>query len=75
MQNYTKRYGVALLPGSDFGFSEKRMLARLSFTDFDGVNFMNDVKKNKSINIASIDNFAPKIIEGTKRLREWAESA
>ncbi|HJN84019.1 MAG TPA: aminotransferase class I/II-fold pyridoxal phosphate-dependent enzyme [Candidatus Pelagibacter bacterium] len=70
-----KDTGVALLPGSDFGFSEKRMLARLSFTDFDGVNFMNDVKKNKSINIASIDNFAPKIIEGTKRLREWAESA
>ena len=67
--------GVALLRGSDFGCSEKKMLARLSFTDFDGVNFMNDVKKNKTINLNSINNFAPKIVEGTKRLREWSESA
>ena len=67
--------GVALLPGSDFGCSEKKMLVRLSFTDFDGVNFMNDVKKNKTINLNSINNFAPKIVEGTKRLREWSESA
>jgi len=67
--------GVTLLPGSDFGFSEKKMLARLSFTDFDGVSFMNYVKKNKTIDLNSINNFAPKIIEGTKRLREWSESA
>ena len=67
--------GVALLPGSDFGCSEKKMLVRLSFTDFDGANFMNDVRKNKSINLNSINNFAPKIVEGTKKLREWSESA
>ena len=67
--------GVALLPGSDFGCSEKKMLVRLSFTDFDGANFMNEVRKNKSINLNSINNFAPKIVEGTKKLREWSESA
>ena len=67
--------GVALLPGSDFGCSEKKMLARLSFTDFDGFSFMNDIKKNKNIDLNSINNFAPKIIEGTKKLREWSESA
>ena len=67
--------GVALLPGSDFGCSEKKMLARLSFTDFDGSSFMNDIKKNKNIDLKSINNFAPKIIEGTKKLREWSESA
>ena len=38
-----KDTGVALLPGSDFGCSEKKMLARLSFTDFDGSSFMNDI--------------------------------
>ena len=70
-----KDTGVALLPGSDFGCSEKKMLARLSFTDFDGFSFMNDIKKNKNINLNSINNFAPKIIEGTKKLREWSESA
>jgi len=36
--------GVALLPGSDFGFDETKMLARLSFTDFDGQNFMNQTQ-------------------------------
>ena len=70
-----KDTGVALLPGSDFGCSEKKMLARLSFTDFDGSSFMNDIKKNKNIDLKSINNFAPKIIEGTKKLREWSESA
>ena len=70
-----KDTGVALLPGSDFGCSEKKMLARFSFTDFDGANFMNDVKKSKSIDLTVINNFAPRIVEGTKRLREWAESA
>ena len=34
--NLLKETGIALLPGSDFGFDEKKMLTRLSFTDFDG---------------------------------------
>ena len=54
---------------------KKKMLARFSFTDFDGANFMNNVKKNKSIDLIEINNFAPRIVEGTKRLRVWAESA
>ena len=28
--------GVALLPGSDFGLDSKKMIVRLSYTDFDG---------------------------------------
>ena len=68
-----KETGVALLPGSDFGCSENKMLARLSFTDFDGNFFMKNIKKNESIDFNSIKNFAPKIIEGTHRLREWSE--
>ena len=39
--------GVALLPGSDFGFDQSRMLARLSFTDFDGQEFMNKIEDNQ----------------------------
>ena len=35
-----KETGVAMLPGSDFGFKPKKMLTRLSYTDFDGVNFL-----------------------------------
>ena len=28
-----------MLPGSDFGFKPKKMLTRLSYTDFDGTEF------------------------------------
>ena len=72
--NILKETGVALLPGSDFGFSKKRMIARLSFTDFDGNEFMKNKNENKKIDLSLISKFAPKIIEGTKRLKEWVES-
>ena len=72
--NILKETGVALLPGSDFGFSKKRMIARLSFTDFDGNEFMKSINENKKIDLSIISKFAPKIIEGTKRLKEWVES-
>jgi len=72
--NILKETGVALLPGSDFGFPKERMITRLSFTDFNGAEFMQNLKKTKKIDINSISKFAPKIIEGTKKLKHWVES-
>ena len=69
-----KETGVALLPGSDFGFDKDRMLARLSFTDFDGQNFMNQIQHNQKIDISLISKFAPKIVEGVYKLNKWSES-
>ena len=66
--------GVALLPGTDFGFNKTQMLARLSFTDFDGQEFMNKIEGNQKINKDHIANFAPKIIEGVDKLKKWSES-
>ena len=66
--------GVALLPGSDFGFDETKMLARLSFTDFDGQDFMNKIEDNQKIENDHIANLAPKIIEGVDKLKKWSES-
>ncbi|MDC0125542.1 aminotransferase class I/II-fold pyridoxal phosphate-dependent enzyme, partial [Candidatus Pelagibacter sp.] len=54
--------GVALLPGIDFGFDKTQMLARLSFTDFDGQEFMNKIEDNQKIDNYHIENYAPKII-------------
>ena len=71
--NILNETGVALLPGSDFGFSKERMITRLSFTDFNGGEFMQNIKKTKKIDINSISKFAPKIIEGTKKLKLWSE--
>jgi aspartate aminotransferase len=66
--------GVALLPGSDFGFDKKKMLVRLSFTDFDGQKFMNGIKDSEKIDIDKIKEFAPKIVEGVDKLKKWSES-
>ena len=66
--------GVALLPGTDFGFDQTQMLARLSFTDFNGQEFMNKIEDNQKIDNDHIVNFAPKIIEGIDKLKKWSDS-
>ena len=66
--------GVAILPGSDFGFDEKKMITRLSFTDFDGKAFMDKVDSNIDINEEIIHKLAPRVVEGVKRLKSWADS-
>jgi aspartate aminotransferase len=71
--NILKETGVALLPGSDFGFKKTNMLARLSFTDFDGQNFMKQTKNEKKINDDLILKLAPKIVEGVDKLKKWSE--
>ena len=67
--------GVAILPGSDFGFSTEKMISRLSYTDFDGKNFMSNISLDTKVDEDLIKKFAPKIIEGTKRLKDWVEKA
>ena len=69
-----EKTGVALLPGSDFGFSKERMIVRLSFTDFNGQEFMDCIKKNNKLDTSLISKFAPKIVEGTNKLKLWSES-
>ena len=73
-ENILKETGVALLPGSDFGFNESKMLARLSFTDFDGEKFMNSIKDDQSIDLDIIKKLAPMIVEGVDNLKKWSEN-
>ena len=72
--NILKETGVALLPGSDFGFDKSKMLARLSFTDFDGQNFMSQTQNEQTIDNDVILKLAPKIVEGVDKLKKWSES-
>ena len=69
-----KKTGVALLPGSDFGIDSKKMLARLSYTDFDGCNFLANTAGSKKLNNVDINKFAPNIVEGISRLKDWSKS-
>ena len=61
--NILKETGVALLPGSDFGFEKNRMLARLSFTDFDGQKFMNQIKVGQIIDDNTIKDLHLKLLK------------
>jgi aspartate aminotransferase len=72
--NILKETGVALLPGSDFGFEKNKMLVRLSFTDFDGQIFMNEIQNKKKIDKDIIVKLAPKVVEGVYKLKKWSES-
>ena len=65
---------VATLPGSEFGFDKKKMIARLSYTDFDGANFMNNLKEDSTIDDKMIEIYAPKVVEGVKKIKSWADN-
>tara|TARA_Y100000590_G_scaffold249702_1_gene280561 strand:- start:20 stop:1255 length:1236 start_codon:yes stop_codon:yes gene_type:complete len=66
--------GVALLPGSDFGLDSRKMVARLSYTDFDGAKFLKNTLGSKKLDDANLKNNAPNIVDGVAVLKEWSNS-
>jgi len=68
-----KETGVALLPGSAFGFRPNKMLVRLSFTDFDGSNFLKNISSGKNISKYDVEKFAPNVAAGVKILSNWSK--
>ena len=73
-EDILNKCGVALLPGSDFGLKPNKMLARLSYTDFDGEKFLRNTNGSKKLDDDIIKKYAPNIVEGTSRLSEWSKS-
>jgi aspartate aminotransferase len=68
-----KETGVALLPGSAFGFRPNKMLVRLSFTDFDGSAFLKSISVSKNITNSDVEKYAPNVVAGVKILSNWAK--
>jgi aspartate aminotransferase len=66
--------GVAMLPASDFGFSSKKMLTRLCYIDFDGAKFLEATTYGQTIDNKMIENYAPNVVEGIKKLSNWAKN-
>jgi len=66
--------GVAMLPASDFGFSSKRMLARLSYTDFDGTKFFKNISNYSNISEDMVEKYAPNVVAGVKALSNWTKN-
>ena len=66
--------GVAMLPASDFGFKPNKMLTRLSYTDFNGENFLRNFPSNDDITDDEIRKYAPNVVEGVRSLSNWAKN-
>jgi aspartate aminotransferase len=64
--------GVALLPGSDFGFDSKKLIFRLSFVDFDGEKFLNYSYSKEELSDEDLNIYAPKIVKGINKIIDWA---
>ena len=73
-ESILKETGVAMLPGSDFGFKPKKMLTRLSYTDFNGIEFFSNVTTYNSIDDDMIKKYAPNVVEGVSKLSNWAKN-
>ena len=73
-EDILNKTGVALLPGSDFGFKPDKMLVRLSYTDFNGEYFLKNSRSHNETSLDEIEKFAPNVVEGTKRLVEWSKN-
>ncbi len=65
--------GVAMLPASEFGFKQNRMMTRLSYTDFNGDMFFRNVLNNAPVSDQMIEKYAPNVVEGVKKLSKWAK--
>ena len=72
--NILNKTGVALLPGSDFGLDSNKMIARLSYTDFGGANFLKNTLGSKNLDKADLEKYAPNIVEGVIKLKKWSNS-
>ena len=73
-QNILNDTGVALLPGSDFGLDKKKMIARLSYTDFNGDAFLKNISGSKNLDNVDLKKYAPNIVDGVNKLKEWSNS-
>ena len=73
-KNILDKTGVALLPGSDFGLGATKMIARLSYTDFDGSKFLSNTLGRKKLDNADLKKYAPNIVHGISKLKDWSNS-
>ena len=50
------------------------MFARLSYTDFDGTEFLKKILGSKKLDNADLKKNAPNIVDGVSKIKEWSNS-
>jgi len=63
--------GFAMLPGSDFGMEEDKLLSRIAFVDFDGSKALKMISKEKPSSDNLLNLTCPKIVKGISLLKDW----
>ena len=63
--------GVAVLPGSDFGFPIEKLIFRLSYVDFNGAEFLK--VSDQDITEENLSKYAPKVVEGVEQIIKFAK--
>ncbi len=69
--------GVAMLAGSCFGQPEEEFTARMAYVDFDGASAMAAAQNyplDESLPDDFLQQYCPKVIEGTRLLNHWLKS-
>ncbi|MDT7831255.1 aminotransferase class I/II-fold pyridoxal phosphate-dependent enzyme [Flavobacteriaceae bacterium S356] len=69
-----EHFGVAMLPGVDFGFQEEELFFRLAFVDFDGANVMDAYQKGSKIDALFIKEHCPSIYNGVTQVQAFVKS-
>ncbi len=66
--------GVAMLPGSVFGYDQDILTTRLCYVDFNGVAAMKaseDLGQERELPENFLQTYCPNVIEGSKRIASW----
>ena len=74
-ENILSDTGFAMLPGSNFGIEDEKLITRIAFVDFDGQAIINRVEEEGEQIIDQDDfvqKYAPKVFDGMQKLKEWA---
>ena len=50
------------------------MVARLSYTDFDGSSFLNNTLGSNKLDNADLKKYAPNIVDGVSAIKQWSNS-
>jgi len=66
-----KDTGFAMLPGSNFGINENRLITRIAYVDFDGKKALDLVKNQSYLSEKFLKKACPNIVNGINELRNW----
>ena len=63
--------GFAMLPGTNFGIDDEKLITRMAYVDFDGEKALDFLKTENKIDSSNLEMLFPNIVNGVTKLKEW----